>query len=186
MLSMAGELGVAMTSGILIGIGERPDERVDALLAIRDVHDRCGNIQEIIVQNFRAKTATRMKGAPEPSTLDMLRTLAVARLLLGPEMNIQAPPNLNADCQVYLLAGINDWGGISPLTQDFINPEAAWPALSTLGIQCQEAGYQMHERLALYPEYIAGRRARLSPLVAKRVTELTNPDGTVRKELESW
>jgi FO synthase len=186
MLAMAGEMGIAMTSGILIGIGERPEERVDALCAIREVHDRWGNIQEVIVQNFRAKDETRMNQAPEPSTVDMLRTLAVARVLLGPVMNLQAPPNLAADYQAYLLAGINDWGGISPLTKDFINPEAAWPDLNALRTQCREMGYDLRERLALYPEYIAARRARLSPPVGHRIAELTNADGSIREELESW
>jgi FO synthase len=186
MLETAADFGIAMTTGILIGIGERPDERVDALLAIRDVQERCGNVQEVIVQNFRSKPKTRMAEASEPSTLDMLRTLAVARLLLGSGMNIQAPPNLNADCQVYLLAGINDWGGVSPLTKDFINPEAAWPELRALKVVCDEAGYALHERLALYPEFIAERRARLSPQIAARIAELTTDDGRVREELETW
>ena len=149
---------MAMTTGILIGIGETREERIDALLAIRDVHERYGNVQEVIVQNFRAKNATRMRGAPEPSTVEMLRTLAAARLLLGPDMGIQAPPNLNADgCGAYLLAGINDWGGVSPLTKDFINPEAAWPELGRLRLLTAEAGYELRERTALYPRVRDGR-----------------------------
>lgn len=183
-LSTAGELGVAMTTGILIGIGETPEERVDALVAIRDVHQRYGNVQEVIVQNFRAKDATRMKGAPEPSTVDMLRTLAVARLVLGPSMNIQAPPNLNSDgAGSYLLAGINDWGGVSPLTKDFINPEAAWPAIPRLRELTAEAGYDLRERTVLYPEYIE-RGWPVGSALSSRLAELTENDGFVKPELE--
>ena len=186
-LSLAGEMGVAMTTGILIGIGETPEERVDSLLAIREQHRRYGHIQEVIIQNFRAKPATRMHGADEPSTLDMLRTLAVARLLLGPAMSIQAPPNLNADdCQAYLSAGINDWGGVSPLTPDFINPEAPWPELSRLSALTQEAGFELRERLALYPEYVTTGRWTHSEAVARRIGELAGEDGLVKKELERW
>ncbi len=185
MLTRAGEAGVVMTTGILIGIGELPEERVDALLAIRELHARYGHIQEVIVQNFRGKRETRMQGSPEPSLWDMLRTLAVARLIFGAEMNLQAPPNLNAEaCQSYLLAGINDWGGISPLTKDFINPEAAWPELSRLRTLCVEAGYSLRERLALYPEYITAGQLKLNTALIRRITELTDPSGIVKKELE--
>jgi 7,8-didemethyl-8-hydroxy-5-deazariboflavin synthase CofG subunit len=183
-LDTAGELGVAMTTGILIGIGETLDERVDSLLAIRDVQDRHCNIQEVIIQNFRAKSATRMKKAPEPSTVDMLRTLAVGRLLLGARMNIQAPPNLNSDgAGAYLLAGINDWGGVSPLTKDFINPEAAWPEISRLRELTDEAGFELRERTVLYPEYIEHGWKLPVPL-ATRLVEMTESDGYVRPELE--
>lgn len=183
-LDVAGDLGVAMTTGILIGIGETLEERVDSLLLIRDVQERHGNIQEVIIQNFRAKTATRMKKAPEPSTVDMLKTLAVGRLLLGADMNIQAPPNLNSDgAGAYLLAGINDWGGISPLTKDFINPEAAWPEISQLRELTAEAGYELRERTVLYPEYISSGWKLAAPLAA-RLAEMTESDGFVRHDLE--
>ena len=186
-LETAAELGVAMTTGILIGIGETPEERVDALLAIRDVRERCGNVQEVIIQNFRAKAATRMRGAPEPSSLDMLRTLAVARLLLGPDMNIQAPPNLQADgYETYLLCGINDWGGVSPLTKDFINPEAAWPDTDRLRALTQEAGYELRERTALYPAHVLDGAWARSPALAARLAELTDDEGYVKPELERW
>ncbi|MCH7654837.1 MAG: 7,8-didemethyl-8-hydroxy-5-deazariboflavin synthase CofG [Chloroflexi bacterium] len=186
-LETAGELGVAMTSGILIGIGETPEERIDALLALRDVHDRHGNIQEIIIQNFRAKPATRMHGAAEPSAVDMLRTLAAARLLMGPAMNIQAPPNLGGDgFGTYLLSGINDWGGVSPLTRDFINPEAAWPELAHLRAVTADAGFELRERTALYPEYVTSGAWQTSTAVAARVAALTGADGYVREELEQW
>ena len=186
-LETAGELGMAMTTGILIGIGETREERIDALLAIREVHERYGNVQEVIVQNFRAKNATRMRGAPEPSTVEMLRTLAAARLLLGPDMGIQAPPNLNADgCGAYLLAGINDWGGVSPLTKDFINPEAAWPELGRLRLMTAEAGYELRERTALYPAYVTDARWSVSAPVRLRLDAITGDDGLVRQELERW
>ncbi len=184
-LELAGKLGVAMTTGILIGIGESLDDRVDSLLAIRDVHERHGNIQEIIVQNFRAKTTTKMRAAPEPTTVDMLRTQATARLLLGPSMNIESPPNLNeGGCQTYLLAGNNDWGGISPLTKDFINPEAAWPEVEALRRLTADAGFELRERLALFPEYVVAKGWATSDPLARRMSELTADDGYVKPELE--
>jgi len=184
-LERAGEQGVAMTTGILIGIGETLDSRVDSLLAIRGVHERHGNIQEIIVQNFRAKASTKMRGEPEPTTVDMLRTQATARLLLGPSMNIESPPNLNeGGCQTYLLAGNNDWGGISPLTKDFINPEAAWPEVEALRRLTADAGFELRERLALFPEYVAAKGWATSDVLAHRMAELTADDGYVKRELE--
>src|SRR6202171_3798313 len=127
----AGKLSIAFTTGILIGIGETMEERVDSLLAIRTLHEKYGHIQEVIIQNFRAKPEIPMAAHPEPSLEDMLRMIALARLILGPHMNVQAPPNLSYDDFPRLLeAGINDWGGISPVTKDFINPEAAWPQIA--------------------------------------------------------
>ena len=164
---------------------------MDSLLLIRDAQRRLGNIQEVIVQNFRAKATTRMRRSPEPSTLDMLRTLAVARLVLGPDMNIQAPPNLNADeYQSYLLCGINDWGGVSPLTKDFINPEAAWPQIDRLRALTEEAGYELRERTALYPEYALAaldpEYRWAPPAVAARLAGIIDSDGYVKQELEAW
>ena len=186
-LARAGEMGIAMTTGILIGIGETPQERVDSLLAIRDLHRSYGHIQEVIIQNFRAKPDTRMRGCQEPTTLDMVRTLAVARLLLGEEMNIQAPPNLNSDgCQTYLLTGINDWGGISPLTKDFINPEASWPQIAKLRQLTREAGLELWERLALYPEYVRADGSWLPARMREGVHGLTDGDGYVKEELLAW
>jgi len=154
-LEDAGKLRVAFTTGILIGIGETREERIDSLLAIREVHDRYGHIQEVIVQNFRAKPETRMAQWPHAEMEDMLRTLAMARLILGGEMNVQAPPNLSSPNYVRLLdGGINDWGGISPVTPDFINPEAAWPHIQTLGERTAEVGFELRERLAIYPDFI--------------------------------
>jgi len=181
----AARLGMAMTTGILIGIGETPEEVVDSLLLLRDVQERCGNIQEIIIQNFRAKPDTRMRHASEPDTGDMLCTQAVARLVFGPEMNIQSPPNLNAaEYGTYLDAGINDWGGVSPLTKDFINPEAAWPAVRLLRDATAKAGYELRERTALYPEYVTNARWPLPAAVRQRVDALTDTDGFVKPSLE--
>ena len=163
-LREAGKLGIAMTTGILIGIGETSEERLESLLAIREIHEEYGNIQEVIIQNFRAKTKTRMHAKEEPSTVDMLRTLAIARLVLGGSMNIQAPPNLNSDaCQTYILAGINDWGGVSPITKDHINPEAPWPVIEHLRDLTGECGYQLEERLAIYPEFLCDDLSDFSP-----------------------
>jgi len=172
MIREAGELAIPFTTGILIGIGETLEERVDSLLAIRDLHQAHGHIQEVIVQNFRAKPHTRMASAPEPESLDMAKTVAVARLLLGGDMNLQAPPNLSPDDHKLLLrSGINDWGGISPVTQDYVNPEAAWPHLTTLAETCHEEGFTLRERLAIYPEYIT-RPGFLLPALRPRTEEL--------------
>ncbi len=168
----AGKLRIPFTTGILIGIGETWQERIDSLFAIRELHQRYGHIQEVIVQNFRAKPAIPMRHHPEPSDDEMLKTIALARLILGSEMNIQAPPNLMPDSYVlYLEAGINDWGGVSPLTPDFINPEAPWPALEALREKTSAAGFELRARLPIYPEFIAqGDKfipAELLPFVEK-------------------
>jgi len=152
----AGKQRIAFTTGILIGIGETPEERVDSLFAIHRLHEEYGHIQEVIVQPFRAKPGTRMAAADEPSMEDLLRTLAMARLILGAEMNLQSPPNLvSKDYPRLLEAGINDWGGISPVTRDFINPEAAWPQIPVLAAKTAAAGFTLRERLAIYPEFSA-------------------------------
>jgi len=176
----AGELSMAFTTGILIGIGETPEERVDALLAIRAAHDRHGHIQEVIIQPFRAKPDIRMAQAPEPSNEDLQRTIAVARLILGGEMNIQSPPNLlSEDYPDLLKAGINDWGGISPVTKDFINPEAAWPQISSLGARTASAGFVLRERLAIYPEFSA-RQEFMNDRLEPHVRKLRGDDGYAR------
>jgi FO synthase len=173
----AGKLSIAFTTGILIGIGETMEERIDSLLVIRTLHEKYGHIQEVIVQNFRAKPEIPMAGHPEPSLEDMLRTVAIARIILGPRMNVQAPPNLSYDDFPRLLeAGINDWGGISPVTKDFINPEAAWPQIARLQAETEARGFTLRERLAVYPEYI-GREEFLSTHVGDRVATLVGPDG---------
>jgi FO synthase len=153
MLRRAGKLRIPFTTGILIGLGETEDERIDALLAIRDINDEYGHIQEVIVQNFRAKPETPMADAGEPGLIELMTTCAIARLVLGPDMNLQAPPNLSADYGPLLLTGINDWGGVSPVTPDFINPERPWPDLGLMAGMCQESGYPLRERLTVYPEY---------------------------------
>jgi len=166
----AGRQKIPFTTGILVGIGETREERVDALIAIRELHEKYGHIQEVIVQNFRAKPATPMANWPEPSRNEMLRTLAVARLLL-PAMNIQAPPNLSDPYYADLLdGGINDWGGVSPLTPDFINPEKPWPHLDQLRQRTEAKGFQLRQRLPVYPEFAAQAEAH-SALLKQRLTE---------------
>jgi FO synthase len=176
----AGKLSIAFTTGILIGIGETMEERIDSLFAIRTFHEKYGHIQEVIIQNFRAKPEIPMAAHPEPSLEDMLRTIAVARLILGPHMNVQAPPNLSYDDFPRLLeAGINDWGGISPVTKDFINPEAAWPQIARLQAETESRGFTLRERLALYPEFV-GRDEFLSSCVRQRIAEVAGTDGFAR------
>ena len=153
-IEAAGKARVPLTSGILIGIGETRRERIESLLALRDLHIEYGHLQEIIVQNFRAKPGTKMANAPEPALDELLWTIAVARILFGPAMNIQAPPNLSPGVLAQLIsAGINDFGGVSPLTPDFVNPEAPWPHLDELARDCADAGKTLQERLTIYPEY---------------------------------
>jgi len=183
----AGELNVAWTTGILIGIGETREERVDALFAIKALHEEYGHIQEVIVQNFRVKEDIAMRHADEPSVFEMLRTIATARLILGPRMNVQAPPNLTPDAHgMYLLAGINDWGGISPVTRDHINPERPWPALNDLKETCADAGFELRERLGIYPEYVRDQRQFIPDAVRPVVDRLTDGDGLVKREEERW
>ncbi len=160
MIEAAGRRHVPFTSGILIGIGETRIERIESLLALRDLHARYGHLQEIIIQNFRAKPGTRMAAAEEPDFDELMWTAAVARLIFGPAMNIQVPPNLSYQRFGALLdAGINDWGGVSPVTPDHVNPEAAWPSLDTLAHATEAAGHALVARLAVYPAYVhdAGR-----------------------------
>ena len=154
MIEEAGRLKIPFTTGLLVGIGETIEERVETLFAIRELHQKYGHIQEVIVQIFRAKDGTKMESFPEVPDEELFRTVAVARLLLG-DMNLQAPPNLSPGGHLGLLrAGINDWGGISPVTKDFINPEAPWPHLSDLGRLCGGEGYTLTPRLPVYDEYL--------------------------------
>jgi FO synthase len=156
----AGKQNVPFTTGLLIGIGESLEDRVDTLLALRDINDRYGHIQEVIVQNFRVKPAIPMAHCPEPTRGEMLRAVAVARLLL-PNLNIQAPPNLSAPYYDDLAdAGINDWGGISPLTPDFINPEKPWPHLEQLRLRTETKGFALRQRLPVYPEFLSAVTAK--------------------------
>jgi 7,8-didemethyl-8-hydroxy-5-deazariboflavin synthase CofG subunit len=172
----AGKLGVPFTTGILIGIGETMEDRVDSLLAIKTLHERYGHVQEVIVQNFRVKPRIPMAVWPEPDLDDMLRTIAVARLILG-DMNIQAPPNLTENGYERLMAaGINDWGGVSPLTPDYINPEAPWPHLLDLQRRTEAGGQKLRQRLPVYPEFILGVVAR-GGLLAERVRRAADGEG---------
>jgi 7,8-didemethyl-8-hydroxy-5-deazariboflavin synthase CofG subunit len=168
MIDDAGALKIPFTTGILLGIGETPAERALSITAIRDTHERYGHIQEVIIQNFRAKPEIAMADAPEPDAYDMARAIATTRLVLGPSMNVQAPPNLSPrQIDLFLSAGINDWGGISPLSKDYVNPEAPWPHIERLGEQCARAGFRLGERLAIYNEYINDEW--LDPAVATKV-----------------
>ncbi len=185
-IALAGKLAIPFTTGILIGIGETRAERVLSLSAIRELHDRYGHIQEVIIQNFKAKPSIPMSRWPEPGPEDLLRTVAVARLYLGPDMNIQAPPNLSAEGYERLpAAGLNDWGGISPLTPDHINPERPWPALPELRRRTEAAGHELRERLAVYPEY-AMRPGWVDERLRQRVDRLVGADGLVNPDLERW
>jgi 7,8-didemethyl-8-hydroxy-5-deazariboflavin synthase CofG subunit len=176
----AGKQRVPFTTGLLIGIGESLEDRVDTLLAIRDLDQRYGHIQEVIVQNFRVKPTIPMAKWPEPSQVEMLRTVAVARLLL-PAVNIQAPPNLSAPYYEDLIdAGINDWGGVSPLTPDFINPEKPWPHLEQLRQRTEARGSVLRQRLPVYPEFVSGVIARPG-LLSERLRAAKGHDGLARR-----
>ncbi|MGB0388494.1 MAG: 7,8-didemethyl-8-hydroxy-5-deazariboflavin synthase CofG [Ardenticatenaceae bacterium] len=184
MMRHAGELKIPFTTGILIGIGETLEERVDSLFAIADLHARYGHIQEVIVQNFRRKLDIRFRNRDEPSVLDMIRTIAVARLILGAQMSIQAPPNLTPDAYgMYLLAGINDWGGVSPVTADHINPEAAWPMIAELDEVTRDAGFELRERMTVYPQYIVEKTNYIHPPLRERLLPLVDDTGLVKPEL---
>jgi FO synthase len=175
-IEAAGKARVPFTSGILIGIGETRAERIEALLALKSLHDRYGHIQEVIVQNFRAKPGTRMSGAPEPDIEDLLWTIAAARILLGREMSIQAPPNLTEDYERLIQAGINDWGGISPVTPDHVNPEAPWPHLTELADRTARAGRVLLPRLTLYPAFAHDaerwQAAAMRPAIVRQMDSL--------------
>ncbi|MBD3648102.1 MAG: 5-amino-6-(D-ribitylamino)uracil--L-tyrosine 4-hydroxyphenyl transferase CofH [Pseudomonadales bacterium] len=184
-MRLAGEARVPFTSGILIGIGETRAERIESLLALRDVHKEYGHIQEIIIQNFRAKPETLMANAPEPDLNELLWTIAMARLIFGEAMNIQAPPNLSPGVLEQIVdSGINDWGGVSPVTPDFVNPEAPWPHLTNLANETANAGKQLIERLAIYPDYAMDVdkwiHSELQPFVRQAI------DGQGFARTENW
>jgi FO synthase len=179
----AGEAQVPFTSGILIGIGETRRERIEALLALRDLNDEFGHLQEIIIQNFRAKPQTRMAAAPEPDLAEHLWTIAVARLVFGPAMNIQAPPNLHRDALPEMIAaGINDWGGVSPVTPDHVNPEMPWPALDRLAEATAACGKLLVDRLAIYPAYALAPARWLAPALQTPVLRDMDADGFARPD----
>ncbi|WP_028223135.1 7,8-didemethyl-8-hydroxy-5-deazariboflavin synthase CofG [Paraburkholderia oxyphila] len=175
-LDMAGAQRIATTTGILIGIGETWAERIDSLFAIAELHGRHGHIQEVIVQNFRAKPGTLMATWSDPGHEDMLRTLAVARLLLPADISLQAPPNLTEAFEDYLDAGINDWGGISPVTADHINPERAWPAIRDVARRSHDRGLRLAERLTVYPSYLH-RPGFVGAAPARALDCQARPDG---------
>jgi FO synthase len=175
----AGKQRVPFTTGLLIGIGESLEDRVDTLMAIRDLHQRYRHIQEVIVQNFRVKPSIPMANCPEPTRGEMLRVVAVARLLM-PDVNIQAPPNLSAPYYDDLLdAGINDWGGISPLTPDFINPEKPWPHLEHLRLRTEAKGFALRQRLPVYPEFLA-RLSSKAGILSEKLAAATDDHGLAR------
>ncbi|HEX9235706.1 MAG TPA: 5-amino-6-(D-ribitylamino)uracil--L-tyrosine 4-hydroxyphenyl transferase CofH, partial [Actinomycetota bacterium] len=174
----AGRLSVPFTTGILVGIGETLRERAESLLAIRHVHRKYLHVQEVIVQNFRAKPGTAMHDAPEPGEEEFLATVAAARVVFGPRMNLQAPPNLSDPWYPRLLdAGINDWGGVSPVTIDHVNPEAPWPRLQDLKRRTAEKGYTLRERLAIYPEYALKPDPWIAGKMQEPVRRLVGRDG---------
>jgi FO synthase len=182
-IELAGQARVPFTSGILIGIGETRRERIESLLALRALHERHGHLQEVIVQNFRAKPHTKMAQAPEPALEDLVWTLAVARLIFGGAMNIQAPPNLSPGVLPVLVdAGINDWGGVSPLTPDHVNPEAPWPHLEQLARETAQAGKFLEQRLTIYPEYVRQGRSWLDPSVRPAVLKLADAAGFAKRD----
>ncbi|WP_321449705.1 7,8-didemethyl-8-hydroxy-5-deazariboflavin synthase CofG [uncultured Cohaesibacter sp.] len=181
-LERAGERKVPFTTGLLIGIGETWEERIEALHAINESHKRHGHIQEVIIQNFQTKPDIAMAHHKEPSLEDMLRTIAAARLILSPDISLQAPPNLNARHIAYLDAGINDWGGISPVTIDFINPQHVWPQIDVLAESCKSAGFALKERLPIYPDYLKRGSAFLSPQLQDRVAAMAARDGLAQEQ----
>jgi len=186
-IEIAGQLRVPFTTGILIGIGETRRERIDSILAIRRLHRDHGHIQEVIIQNFRAKPDTPMAGAPDAEGQELLWTVAVARLLLGPDVNIQVPPNLSAnDYEIYLDAGINDWGGVSPLTIDYVNPEAPWPGLAELRDRTSGRGFELRPRLPVYPEYFMATDSYLPGPLKTKVTALADQEGYVQGGIERY
>ena len=182
-IALAGELAIPFTTGLLIGIGETRAERIDTLLAIRDLHAAHGHIQEVIVQNFRAKPRTAMAHAAEPNMEDLLWTIAAARLILGPDMNIQAPPNLSAgDYPRLIAAGINDWGGISPVTPDHVNPEAPWPEVEQLRTATARAGRILVARLPVYPAYAQDNARWQDKAMVRHVLAHADASGFARQD----
>lgn len=180
-LELAGKRRIPYTTGLLIGIGETREERLDALEAIADLQRRHGHIQEVIIQNFQPKPGTRMADHPAPGFDDLMWTIAAARLILGPEMNIQAPPNLTSEIYPGLInAGINDWGGVSPVTPDFVNPEAPWPEIDRLREETTRHGKVLAPRLPLYPEYVADLERWVDPALHRYVLRLADGEGLAR------
>ncbi len=182
-IERAGRLKVPFTTGILIGIGETRHERIESLLALRRIHMKYGHLQEIIIQNFKAKVGTKMAAAAEPSLEELLWTIAMARLIFGSNVNIQSPPNLSPESLGDVISsGINDWGGVSPVTPDFVNPEAPWPAIEDLTRQTARAGNTLVERLTVYPEYVLSSEDWVTPQVSKYVLKVCDAEGLARTD----
>ncbi|HEY3694421.1 5-amino-6-(D-ribitylamino)uracil--L-tyrosine 4-hydroxyphenyl transferase CofH [Phenylobacterium sp.] len=181
-IAAAGEARIPFTTGVLIGIGETREERLESLFAIRDLHRRYGHIQEVIVQNFRAKPDTRMAQAPEPPEDELIWTLAAARLIMGESVGVQAPPNLNPGRTAAMIAaGLDDWGGISPVTIDHVNPEAPWPEIEALAAECAAAGRTLTERLTIYPAFANDPGRWLDPKLRRAVLRLSDSHGLGRE-----
>jgi FO synthase len=180
----AGELKIAFTTGLLIGIGETVEEIVESLYAIKKLNGEYGHIQEVIIQNFKAKPDTPMKESIEPSHRFMQNVVAVARLILGQKMNLQVPPNLSSKTYANFLAcGINDWGGISPVTQDYVNPEAPWPKVLKLGSACERRGFTLRARLPIYPEFILERREFVPQSIKTNIDRIIDANGYVSEDI---
>jgi 7,8-didemethyl-8-hydroxy-5-deazariboflavin synthase CofG subunit len=174
-IEASGRLRVPFTTGVLVGIGETPRELVDSLFVLAALAERWGSIQEVIVQNFRAKADTRKRRDAEPTVQYVARVVAAARWILGPEVNLQVPPNLTDRFEVYLDAGVNDWGGVSPLTIDWVNPEAPWPHLDELEARTRAAGFSLVPRLPVYPEFLGPEW--IDPGLRDRVAGAADDDG---------
>ena len=186
-ISIAGELRIPFTTGLLIGIGETMLDRIESLLEIRSLHRKYNHIQETIIQNFRAKPETPMAESPDAETQEMLWTVAAARIILGPEANIQVPPNLSSEnYEMYLAAGINDWGGVSPLTIDYVNPEAPWPLITNLKSKTESEGFELRPRLAVYPEYFLDTDEYLPVDLLTKVRELADDEGYVKDGINRY
>ena len=180
-LETAGELGVPFTTGVLVGIGDTREERIEAMVEIAGLHQRHGHIQEVIIQNFRAKPDTAMAEHEDAEAEEMLWSVAMARLVLGPAVNLQVPPNLSQrDYPMYLQAGINDWGGVSPLTIDYVNPEAPWPQIADLERHTGEQGFILKPRFPVYPEFFLDKPNGVSSPVAQRLRDMADEDGYVK------
>ena len=186
-ISIAGELRIPFTTGLLIGIGETMLDRIESLLEIRNLQRKYNHIQETIIQNFRAKPETPMAESPDAETQEMLWTVAAARIILGPQANIQVPPNLSSEnYEMYLTAGINDWGGVSPLTIDYVNPEAPWPLITNLKSKTESAGFELKPRLAVYPEYFLDTEEYLPVDLLAKVRGLADDQGYVKDGINRY
>jgi 7,8-didemethyl-8-hydroxy-5-deazariboflavin synthase CofG subunit len=182
-LTTCGELNIPTTTGLLVGIGETPEEIVDSLLLIRSLHESFGHIQEVIMQNFSPKDGTLMSNNPAPSKEYFMRAVALARILM-PNMNIQVPPNLNESLENYIDVGINDWGGISPVTIDYVNPEHPWPPIEHVNHVSSMKGFQLKARLPVYPEFLINGRSYISHRLLSSIEALSDDKGLVKESYQ--